>query len=763
MESKVLQVFYGKDCLPYKDKNRSVHFPIVGNAFQGANNTTEIRFYFDKIGGADTTWIAVSKLPNGKIGSKILTTHYDGDLGEDYALLELSSFYTQYKGDVYISLQGYNGGVTYDFDENQEIYQIHGTPTIRATGSVKLAINYATQFVGSGEEENITLQEIFAELAQYLKINNGIVVINKETADISSYDENQIFYDIVAKHFYRKIEDALVSYDIVPFNQASVSVIIDPLTNINGRRFTHYTSQYDAINGYYAYRIKYDGNNSTEEQAREYMSYMTGSNYLPKYYYNRPANTFLLMPNGQILKPQYDATNGLVLYIMSRLAMYDYVHDNYVPSIDVTSILTAQEVYNLVGANYKLFSYSVDDNLYFAMFVPQTSGYTLIVFGETSSFETDIFTLNALFRDIITNENLRYSSVPVVSISSGMTTLNPSQMAILEQNNSCISYSGRTYFKAHDSGTSIEFVCVDYDKAVSNGSNTLTKYEISVNKTTRQTSQFNEYLYVYDKAQIDSKIATIYNELGASIDLSIDSNFDLVVKLLNQNGEVLSQGDVDLPLESIVVSATYYDTYTYGGTTYNQVLVIVLATTPTPTIIPIGQLVSGLEKEAFIQVDNIGTPLTSDQLTIANLPNARIKYGNNYFIKANDNGTNIVFANLLIGVSENSGVYTLEKQTLTVTKASGQMVTTTSYTTFYSKDQVDTLLGAKANASDVYTKAESDATFRTENQVDQQINTKISGLSRTNLIEDYEENKQYDYKYIVTQDGELVMRLTEIE
>ena len=65
MESKVLRVFYGNDCLPYKDSNRSVHFPIVGNAFQGANNSTEIRFYYERIGGDDTTWVAVTKLPNG--------------------------------------------------------------------------------------------------------------------------------------------------------------------------------------------------------------------------------------------------------------------------------------------------------------------------------------------------------------------------------------------------------------------------------------------------------------------------------------------------------------------------------------------------------------------------------------------------------------------------------------------------------------------------------------------------------------------------
>lgn len=203
MESKILQVFYGNDCLPYKDSNRAVHFPIVGNAFQGANNTTEIRFYYGMIGGDDTTWIAVTKLPNGKIGSKVLTSHLDSELNEYYAKLELSTFYTQYKGDVYISLQGYQGGV--QVTEDDDVYTITGTPTIRATGSIKLAINYATQFVGSGEEENVTLQEIFGYLATKLDINKGIVLVaNITTADLSGYDNGQLFYCLTYKQYYEK-------------------------------------------------------------------------------------------------------------------------------------------------------------------------------------------------------------------------------------------------------------------------------------------------------------------------------------------------------------------------------------------------------------------------------------------------------------------------------------------------------------------------------------------------------------------------------
>ena len=170
MEIKILQVFYDKNGLPYKDKERTVHYPITSGTFLGASNTTQIRFYYDQLDELnESTFVAVSKLPNGKIGSEILESEYDSELQENYAVLNLSSFYTQYKGDVYISLQGYQGGVKVEQDENG-IYSIIGTPTIQATGSIKLSIAYAPTFIGSGQTENITLQRVLAELSTKLGI-----------------------------------------------------------------------------------------------------------------------------------------------------------------------------------------------------------------------------------------------------------------------------------------------------------------------------------------------------------------------------------------------------------------------------------------------------------------------------------------------------------------------------------------------------------------------------------------------------------------
>lgn len=191
MEIKILQVFYGKDGLPYKDKDRQVHFPIAGTGFLGASNTTKIKFYYDELDETNqTTWVAVSKLPNGKLGSRVLESYFDDELNEHYALLELGEYYTQYKGDVFISLQGYQGGVNLDFDEETQQYEIHGTPTIAATGSIKFTINYAPQFVGSGQTENISFQRILADLGTKL----GIRAYSEHVEELPSEGSPDVFY-----------------------------------------------------------------------------------------------------------------------------------------------------------------------------------------------------------------------------------------------------------------------------------------------------------------------------------------------------------------------------------------------------------------------------------------------------------------------------------------------------------------------------------------------------------------------------------------
>lgn len=243
MNEKIINVFFGVDCLPYKDAERQVHYPILGGAFLGASNTTKIRFYFDYIGDSNTTWVSVAKLPNGKQGSQVLSKSSDSD--GNYAELELNSWYTQAKGDVYIALQGYQGGVEYSYDSSTELYEIHGTPTIQTTGSIKLAINYAPiGQVADYNDEFSTYQEILAALGSKLDITSGII----EVSDISqlvatNYENGQIFYNVADKKFYQ-----LNSGDFVVF-QTYITLTTSPISQ----------DDYDLILNHPDYPIIYSG------------------------------------------------------------------------------------------------------------------------------------------------------------------------------------------------------------------------------------------------------------------------------------------------------------------------------------------------------------------------------------------------------------------------------------------------------------------------------------------------------------------------
>lgn len=335
--SRITQVFYGNDCLPYKDKERTVHYPITGCSFAGSSNVNEIRFYVRDIGGVNNlSWVAIVKLPNGKILYQLLTDIYlDSEINEYYVSFNLSSFYTQLKGDIYISLNGCLGQVEIETDEETNISTIEGeidSKTVVATGAVKFTINYAPQRPLGTSFDLDQYQTIINALANKSNIISTfqiVVDISQET--LSAYNEGQVFYDIATKRFYIKSDGNIVDYNFVTNNQANVSIVVDPLTNVNGRVFIHFTSELTTIGGFSAYLIKYDGEKATESQAREYMAYMTGSSFLPKYNYDRPANTYFLTPNGELYKPQYDATNGLVLFILSQLALKKYLDDNFVP------------------------------------------------------------------------------------------------------------------------------------------------------------------------------------------------------------------------------------------------------------------------------------------------------------------------------------------------------------------------------------------------------------------------------------------------
>lgn len=203
---KEIKVFYDQNGLPYKDSELQVHFPVAGNSFQGASQTTQIKFYTDNIlNDESAVWFAVSKLPNGQVGYTILTRGSDSD--GTYYLLTLTEFHTQYKGDLYINLQAYAGGV--EFEEDSDIFVPVGVPIVYVSGSIKLAINYATGIIDGGEVDIHTLQELVAYMQNYLRTDSGKyikVVDNYLNINTNTYKEylssGDIIYSVSGGKFY---------------------------------------------------------------------------------------------------------------------------------------------------------------------------------------------------------------------------------------------------------------------------------------------------------------------------------------------------------------------------------------------------------------------------------------------------------------------------------------------------------------------------------------------------------------------------------
>lgn len=198
MNKQITSVFYASDLLPYKDSARTVHYPLTAGTFAGSHNTKEVRFYVRDIGGTSgISWVVVSKLPNGKIGYEVCSNvQTDSELGEQYLSFDLSAYYTQVKGDLYLALRGYQGQITFEDDDSDGVYNISGDPLIEVTGTIKLSINYSPM-VNTGTQVLPTdIDRIIAALSDYLLIENGIVVISDISSETASnYEVNQILLE----------------------------------------------------------------------------------------------------------------------------------------------------------------------------------------------------------------------------------------------------------------------------------------------------------------------------------------------------------------------------------------------------------------------------------------------------------------------------------------------------------------------------------------------------------------------------------------
>lgn len=173
---KIMSIYFGENRLPYKDKDRQIHYPIVGRElFIGENNVTKIRFYVDEIGGNDFVWVAVIKLPNGSKAYKPLE-----DVSEDgYVDLDIASIYASQVGEVFISLQGYTSEDV-SITQEDEVYYINGNPTILVTGVVKIMANYAPQALNMGGDLTFNqYQLILALLSTKIGYPTKVVRVNE--------------------------------------------------------------------------------------------------------------------------------------------------------------------------------------------------------------------------------------------------------------------------------------------------------------------------------------------------------------------------------------------------------------------------------------------------------------------------------------------------------------------------------------------------------------------------------------------------------
>lgn len=228
-----------------------------------------------------------------------------------------------------------------------------------------------------------------------------------------------------------------------------------------------------------------------------------------------------------------------------------------------------------------------------------------IVDGLNSTSTTDVLSAN---QGKVLNEKIFANSI-VLSGESG--TLTTEQMDIITSYKTPVIYyindvgdiNALHYSYKNEIETS-QYVYGFNDSYIAGGSSNYRLYienSITINSVTRAWTFEKKQPNLVTKQALDNTVISLegmIDDVAHTIVLSIDSDYKLTASLKDANNNVISTSNViDLPLESIVTSATYYNSYTYDGVTYTKVIVITLSTTDVPTIIPVGDLVSGLQSE----------------------------------------------------------------------------------------------------------------------------------------------------------------------
>ena len=193
------------------------------------------------------------------------------------------------------------------------------------------------------------------------KISDLIVPENTINNVIRQYNPNTLYGVDSGGHQVNfsidEILDGYIQYYQVPDYQTTVSVISDILVNINGRELTNFDYREVTVGSYPAFKIvtAVGGENLTKAKARVYLKAMTGSEFLPEYNYENPSNVFLVLPDGTILKPQWDNNNGLLLYKMKRFVDIDYVDNNILVLSSSSGTLNNEQYAYTLKRNARIF------------------------------------------------------------------------------------------------------------------------------------------------------------------------------------------------------------------------------------------------------------------------------------------------------------------------------------------------------------------------------------------------------------------------
>lgn len=115
------------------------------------------------------------------------------------------------------------------------------------------------------------------------------------------------------------------------------------------------------------------------------------------------------------------------------------------------------------------------------------------------------------------------------------------------------------------------------------------------------------------------------------------------------------------------------------------------------------KILDGLNiQDNVVAVSDISTPLTSEELEIINRAVAFIAYNGDLYIKRGEDATYAYFE-VVFSLSVSGAVVSLNSKKITVALSNGALGYSTVSASTYTSSQIDTLVGAKADASYVNT------------------------------------------------------------